>query len=123
MCRCSAKVRRHPDMHTRKDRPCACFSPASPLRVVMLPPQTDLTRDWGKRLTAALPDVRVVTAEDHAQAEPAIADAEAAYGVLPPTLLAKARRLRWLQSPQAAPPAGYYYPQLIAHPLVLTHTR
>jgi phosphoglycerate dehydrogenase-like enzyme len=31
--------------------------------------------------------------------------------------------LRWLQAPQAAPPAGYYYPELIAHPVVVTNFR
>ena len=94
-----------------------------PFSFVMLPPQSDLTRDWGRRLAAALPDVRVVVAEDEAQAAPAVAEADAAYGVLPRDLLAKAVRLRWLQSPQAAPPAGYYYPELIAHPVVVTNMR
>jgi phosphoglycerate dehydrogenase-like enzyme len=28
-----------------------------------------------------------------------------------------------LQAPQAAPPAGYYYPELIAHPVVVTNFR
>ena len=34
-----------------------------------------------------------------------------------------AARLRWLQAPQAAPPAGWYYPELIAHPVVVTNFR
>src|SRR6185295_16827263 len=34
--------------------------------------------------------------------------------------LAAARRLRWLQAPQIAPPAGFYYPELVAHPVVVT---
>ena len=38
-------------------------------------------------------------------------------------MLAAARRLRWLQAPQAAPPAGFYYPELIAHPVVVTNFR
>src|SRR6202011_4034290 len=38
-------------------------------------------------------------------------------------LLAKATKLRWLQAPQIAPPAGYYYPELIAHPLQVTNFR
>src|SRR5262249_20730334 len=38
-------------------------------------------------------------------------------------LLGRALRLRWLQAPQAAPPAGYYYPELIAHPVVITNFR
>ena len=35
----------------------------------------------------------------------------------PAALLPRAEHLRWLQAPQAAPPAGYYYPELIAHPV------
>src|SRR5207248_11773067 len=38
-------------------------------------------------------------------------------------VLGQARRLRWLQAPQAAPPAGYYTPELIAHPVVVTNFR
>ena len=38
-------------------------------------------------------------------------------------MLAKAKKLRWLQAPQAAPPAGYYYPELIEHPLTVTNFR
>jgi hypothetical protein len=39
-----------------------------------------------------------------------IGHADVAFGTIPPDLLREARRLRWLQAPQAAPPAGYYYP-------------
>ena len=42
---------------------------------------------------------------------------------MPAHLLEKAGKLRWLQSPQAAPPAGYYYPSLIEHPVVVTNMR
>jgi len=94
-----------------------------PFTFLMLPPQTDITRNWGKRLAAELPDVRVVVAENEAAAEQVIGQAEAAFGVMPAPLLAKAGRLRWLQSPQAAPPAGYYHATLIAHPAVVTNMR
>src|ERR1044072_1633412 len=57
------------------------------------------------------------------RAEQAIAMAEVAYGTIPPNLLARAEKLRWLQAPQAAPPAGYYYPELVAHPVVITNFR
>ncbi len=41
-----------------------------------------------------------------------------------PLLAASAgSRLRWLQAPQAAPPAGWYHPELIAHPVVVTNFR
>ena len=94
-----------------------------PTRFVMLPPQSDTTREWGAKLAAALPELDIVLAEDRAQAAAAIATAEAAFGTIPPDLLRRASRLRWLQAPQAAPPAGYYYPELIAHPVIVTNFR
>jgi phosphoglycerate dehydrogenase-like enzyme len=92
-------------------------------KFVMLPPQTEITRAWGRRLAEAVPDARVIVAEDADVAAREIVDAEAAFGWLGKDLLAKARKLRWLQAPQAAPAAGYYYPELIAHPLVVTNFR
>src|SRR5467141_4401056 len=94
-----------------------------PTEFVMLPPQTEKTREWGARISAALPDLKVVVAENHTHAAGVIADADAAFGVIPPDLLSQATRLRWLQAPQAAPPAGYYYPELIAHPVAITNFR
>lgn len=90
---------------------------------LMLPPQTPLYRAWAQRLRDGVSGVNVVVAETMEQAEAAIASADAAFGTLPPALLAKAAKLRWLQAPQAAPPAGYYYPGLIAHPVVITNFR
>jgi phosphoglycerate dehydrogenase-like enzyme len=94
-----------------------------PTPFLMLPPQHATTRGWGARLAAALPELEVIVAEDPAQAEQTIATAEAAFGTIPAALLRQARRLRWLQAPQAAPPAGYYYPELIAHPVAITNFR
>src|SRR5258705_237175 len=89
----------------------------------MLPPQTDTTRGWAKRLAEAVPEVRVVLAEDADTTAREIADAEAAFGWLGKELLPKARNLRWLQAPQAAPAAGYYYPELVSHPVSVTNFR
>jgi phosphoglycerate dehydrogenase-like enzyme len=92
-------------------------------KLVMLPPQTEVSRAWGKRLAAELPQVNVVVAEGKQQAQHDIVDADAAFGPLPADLLKRATKLRWLQCHAAAPPAGYYYPELIAHPVVVTNTR
>jgi len=89
----------------------------------MLPPQSAKTRAWAVRVKEAVPGLTVVVAETEAEATRAIGDADAAYGTMPDALLAKAARLRWLQAPQAAPPAGYYTPALIAHPVVVTNFR
>jgi phosphoglycerate dehydrogenase-like enzyme len=89
----------------------------------MLPPQRDLTRQWARRLADTVPGMNIVVAEDKETAEAAIVTADAAFGTLPPDLLAKSQRLRWLQAPQAAPPAGYYYKELIDHKLQVTNFR
>ncbi len=92
-------------------------------KFVMLPPQTDKTREWAKRLADAVPDARVVIAEDEDVAAREIVDAEAAFGWLGKELLAKATKLRWLQAPMAAPPAGYFYPELTSHSVRVTNFR
>ncbi|PYM24033.1 MAG: D-2-hydroxyacid dehydrogenase [Candidatus Rokuibacteriota bacterium] len=91
--------------------------------LLMLPPQTATTRAWAARVATAVPSLDVVVAEDVAHAQRVLPEAEAAFGTIPPELLRTAKRLRWLQAPQAAPPAGYYYPELIAHPVVITNFR
>jgi phosphoglycerate dehydrogenase-like enzyme len=94
-----------------------------PPTLVMLPPQTATTREWAARLASAVPQVSVEVAEDDADAARIVAGAEAAFGTMAPSLLRRAGRLRWLQAPQAAPPAGYYFPELVAHPVVVTNFR
>ena len=56
-------------------------------KFVMLPPQTETTRGWAKRLAETVPEVRVVLAEDADTAVREIADAEAAFGWLGKELL------------------------------------
>jgi phosphoglycerate dehydrogenase-like enzyme len=94
-----------------------------PTTLLMLPPQGERTRDWARRLAAANPALDIIAPETMEGAEQAIALADGAYGTIPPALLARAEKLRWLQAPQAAPPAGFYYPELIAHPVVITNFR
>src|SRR5258707_27836 len=82
------------------------------------------TASSGARLLAeATPDREILAPETMGGAEQAIGQAEGAFGRIPPALLARADRLRWLQAPQAAPPAGFYYPELIEHPVVITNFR
>jgi phosphoglycerate dehydrogenase-like enzyme len=91
--------------------------------LLMLPPQTATTRGWASRLKTTLPELDIVVAESADEAARAIGEADAAFGTIPDALLKDARRLRWLQAPQAAPPAGYYSSALIAHPVVVTNFR
>jgi phosphoglycerate dehydrogenase-like enzyme len=101
----------------------AAMSGPHSFKFVLLPPQSKTTRDWAKRLAEIVPEARVVVAEDADTAAREIVDAEAAFGWLGRDLLLKATKLRWVQAPQAAPPAGYYYPELIAHSAAVTNFR
>jgi phosphoglycerate dehydrogenase-like enzyme len=92
-------------------------------KMVFFPPQNDVRRGWAAEVAQAVPSAEIVVAEDEQQAAAAIEQADAAFGTIPPALLARAGKLRWLQAPNAAPPAGYYYPELIAHPVVVTNFR
>lgn len=96
---------------------------AGSFTLLMLPPQTAVTREWARRLHEDVPEVRTVLAESEQEAAREIVEAEAAFGRLPDHLLTRAGRLRWLQAPQAAPPAGYYSRPLIEHPVVVTNFR
>ncbi|HMN27147.1 MAG TPA: D-2-hydroxyacid dehydrogenase [Caldilineaceae bacterium] len=93
------------------------------LQLVLMPPQSEWTRSWVSRLEAALPDYVIVAPETDEEARTVIGDADAAYGWVPPDLLPLAHKLRWLHSAAIGPPAGYYYPALIEHPLVVTNPR
>ena len=91
--------------------------------LVMLPPQEAKTREWAARVKAGVPGLEVVVAEDETTARTTLARADCAFGTLRPDVLTHATRLRWLQAPQAAPPAGYYYPALVQHPVIVTNFR
>ena len=91
-------------------------------KLVFLPPQRDFTRGWAAAVAEQVPELRVVVAEDMEAARREIADADAAFGAIPPDLLAVATKLRWLQAPAIAPPPDYS-PELVAHPVVVTNFR
>jgi phosphoglycerate dehydrogenase-like enzyme len=91
--------------------------------LVMLPPQTAVTRRWARQIVAEVPEARVVVVESGDEAARHLPEADAAFGTVSPALLAAAPRLSWIQAPAAAPPAGYYSPELIAHPAVVTNFR
>jgi phosphoglycerate dehydrogenase-like enzyme len=94
-----------------------------PIPMLFLPPQSEKTREWAAAVAEACPELEVIAPETREGAEQAITMAEGAFGTIPPDLLPQAQKLRWLQAPQAAPPAGYYYPELIAHPVAITNFR
>ena len=74
------------------------------------------------RITEAAGPMTVVNAADEAEALAHMPDADAFFGKITPPLLAAARRLRWVQAPTVSL-EHYLFPELTAHPCVLTNMR
>jgi phosphoglycerate dehydrogenase-like enzyme len=91
--------------------------------LIMLPPHDETPAGWAQALAQAAPGLRVRVAPDRASALRMLPDAQAAFGTLDAELLAAAKDLQWLQAPMAAPPAGYFFPELVAHPVQVTNFR
>ena len=92
-------------------------------KFVFLPPQSDLFAKWIPRLLDSAPGGDIATPNTEEDALLELADADAAFGTLTPKLLAAAPNLRWLQAPAAAPNAGFYFDELVAHPTAVTNMR
>ena len=92
-------------------------------KFVFLPPQSNFFAEWIPRLLDSAPGWDIATPKTEEQALKELSDADAAYGTLTPELIAAAPKLRWLQAPAAAPNAGYYFDELIAHPTKVTNFR
>ena len=91
--------------------------------LVMMPPHTPIKRSWASRVAEEDVGVRVLQPQTVEEAMRDIVEADAAFGAIPPNVLKQAQRLRWLQAPQIAPPAGFYYRELVDHPVVVTNLR
>ena len=93
------------------------------MKMVFVPPSSAAVPGWVARLKAAVPSVEIATPDNEAQALEQLRDADAAFGTLTPQLLAAAPQLRWLQAPAAAPAAGFYFDELIAHQTKVSNFR
>jgi phosphoglycerate dehydrogenase-like enzyme len=92
-------------------------------KFVFLPPQSDLFAEWIPRLLDSAPGWDIAAPETDAEAKLELGNADAAFGTMTPDLIACAPNLRWLQAPAAAPDAGYYFDELIAHETKVTNFR
>src|ERR1700737_131827 len=63
-------------------------------KILLLAPDADPS--WPEKIRRAVPGVVVNTYSDPQDALDDIADADAAYGTVPPELLPRARKLRWI---------------------------
>lgn len=89
------------------------------MKLVIHPPVEPERLD---RITAAAGPMAVVNAADEEHALRHMPNADAFFGKITPRLLAAAPGLRWVQSPTASL-EHYLFPELAAHPCVLTNMR
>lgn len=75
-----------------------------------------------EQICAAAGAMRVVNARSLDEASAEIVDADAFFGKITADLLSRAQRLRWVQSPTASL-EHYLFPELIAHPCLLSNMR
>ena len=92
-------------------------------KFVFMPPQDDERRMFAARLADTMADYDVVSPERDEAALEEIRDADAAYGWVPPDALKAAEKLSWVQNAEAGPFYGYYYPEIIEHPLTMSNPR
>ena len=79
--------------------------------------------DLPRRLKARIPGIQVDVCQSVEAAEEIIQEPDAAFGNVVPDLFERAKKLRWIASPQAGPRAGYYHQALIESDVVVTNFR
>lgn len=92
-------------------------------KFVFTPPIDDLRSGWARRLSDSVPELEVVVAHTEEDAVRELVDADAAFGWVSPEALESAIKLKWLQNPDAGPFEGYFYKELIEHPVVICNPR
>jgi phosphoglycerate dehydrogenase-like enzyme len=75
-----------------------------------------------QRIVAEAGTMTVINASTEGEALAHMPDANAYFGRLTPSLMAAAAKLRWVQSPTASL-EHYLFPELVAHPCLLTNMR
>jgi phosphoglycerate dehydrogenase-like enzyme len=89
------------------------------MKLLIHPP---VERERFERISAAATPMSVANAADEAEAQREMPETDAFFGKITPPLLAAATRLRWVQAPTASL-EHYLFPELVAHPCVLTNMR
>ncbi len=92
-------------------------------KLILTPPQNSESRQWAERIRSELPVYTIVLPETEEAVIEYLPDADAVCGWVSPEQLPLAKNLRWLQNPAAGPFPGYYYPELIEHPVVVCNPR
>jgi esterase len=80
-------------------------------KIVLLPP--DVNESWPEKIRQAVPGAMAKAFKDPKDAVRDIADADAAYGTVPPELFARAKKLRWICAARAGLGADSFYDALV----------
>ena len=76
-------------------------------KILLLAPDADPS--WPEKIRRAVPRVVVKAFADPKDAADDIVDADAAYGTVPPELLARATKLRWICAARAGLGGAWFY--------------
>jgi phosphoglycerate dehydrogenase-like enzyme len=83
----------------------------------------DADPSWPEKIGQAVPGITVRAFADPRDALDDIADADAAYGTVPPELLARAKKLRWICAARAGLGGDWFYDALVKSDVVVTNMR
>ena len=92
-------------------------------KFIFLPPHSNIIYEWQTRLIDILDGWDIRVPKNRKETLNMIENADAVFGTLDDEILAHAKKLKWIQAPAAAPPAGYYFDDLINHPAIVTNFR
>lgn len=83
--------------------------------------RTGAVQDWSREVEEAVPGASVRVFQTPAEAMGAIEDADCVYGSLPPELLARAKKLRWIAAPLGGLGGSWFYDELVKSDVVVTN--
>lgn len=89
-------------------------------KILLLP---DANEEWADMVREAVPGVDVQVFNDPAAAMEEIEDADAVYGTVPPELLRRAKKLRWIAASRAGLGGRWFYPELVESDVIVTNVR
>jgi phosphoglycerate dehydrogenase-like enzyme len=78
---------------------------------------------WPDKIRQAVPGVVVKAFANPQDAHDEIVDADAAYGTVPPELLPRAKKLRWICAARAGLGGAWFYDALVESDIVVTNMR
>ncbi|MGH2586551.1 MAG: D-2-hydroxyacid dehydrogenase [Dehalococcoidia bacterium] len=90
-------------------------------KMVLLPP--NVRDDWPAKIQRVVPGAVVKAFAQPSDAQREIEDADAAYGTVPPELLARAKKLRWIAAPLAGLGGDWFYDALVESDVTITNLR